>query len=117
MADANDNDNDNVNHDDPAAAAAPDTNDNHASESATLISAIQAATRSQAIERVYAYFTKGATAYTRDDVPTARMYCTACLENEIKAVREARQQFGQGTNASLEVLTSIGKPAPADVCR
>ena len=65
--------------------------------------------RQQAIDQVFAYFIEGGTAYTRNGVPTPRMYCKACLDNEIQSVRRAREEFGQGMNASVDVLRSIGE--------
>ena len=38
----------------------------------------------------------------------ADLFCKACLDLEVEQVRRARMQFGQGVNASVAVLRTIG---------
>lgn len=89
-------------------------NDIHALNDAAATSATAAPAiskddaRQHAIDQVFAHFIEGGTAYTRNGIPTPRMYCKGCLDNEIQSVRRAREEFGQGMNASVDVLRSIG---------
>ena len=39
----------------------------------------------------------------------ADLFCKACLDLEVEQVRRARMQFGQGVNASVTVLRTIGE--------
>lgn len=64
--------------------------------------------KKRAITWIYSQFRKGAPAYTVRETVFHRYYCNYCLENEIAAVKIAREQYGQqGRDASLEVLRSI----------
>lgn len=62
----------------------------------------------KAVSELYTFFHRGKVAYTFNDRTVQRYYCRACLNNEIKVIREAREQFGQGANAPVEVLRDIG---------
>lgn len=60
-----------------------------------------------ALANLYSHFFTSGVAYTQDGVSAPRYYCLACLANEVESVRAARQKFGQGQNAPLEVLQQI----------
>jgi hypothetical protein len=62
-----------------------------------------------AIVKLHSFFHRGGTAYTLNDKAVSRYYCKACLEHEIGVVRAAREQYGQGTNATDDVLRNIGE--------
>lgn len=106
------NDDDNNENNDNEVAAAPTSNEPDHVDTIDIES-IPSLEREACIRAVFdAFFTEGGTAYTRDEIPVSRWYCSACLRAEMGSVRRAREEFGQGLNVSEAVLQTIGKLEP-----